>query len=142
MTPIRTCLLAALLGLTGSAFATPPTASENTPALPAWDQLDATQRDLLVQPVRDRWDASPEARQRMLRHAERWRQMTPEQRDRARQGMKRWEDMSPERRAEARVFYQHMRRLPEAEREALRTRWKTMSAEERQRWLGTNRPRD
>ena len=30
----------------------------------------------------------------------------------------------------------------EAEREALRTRWKTMSAEERQRWLGTNRPRD
>ena len=142
MTPIRTCLLAALLGLTGSAFATPPTASENTPALPAWDQLDQAQRDVLVQPVRDRWDASPEARRRMLRHAERWRQMTPEQRDRARQGMKRWEDMSPERRAEARVLYQHMRLLPAAEREALRARWKTMSADERQRWLETNRPRD
>lgn len=142
MTPIRTCILAALLGLSASALAAPPAARVDAPALPAWDQLDQAQRDILIQPVRDRWDASPEARQRMLRHAERWRQMTPEQRDRARQGMKRWEDMSPERRAEARVLYQHMRQLPEAEREALRARWKTMSAEERQRWLENHRPRD
>ncbi|PJK00642.1 hypothetical protein CO641_01295 [Lysobacteraceae bacterium NML91-0213] len=142
MTAIRTFLLAALLGLATPALADPPTDDTGAPALPAWDQLDQAQRDVLVQPVRDRWDASPEARQRMLRHAERWRQMTPEQRDRARQGMKRWEDMSPERRAEARVLYQHMRQLPAAEREALRARWKTMSADERQRWLETHRPRD
>ena len=144
MIPIRACILACLLGVATPAAAAPPAplSANPGPALPAWDQLSQAQRDLLVGPVRDRWDADPEARSRMLRHAERWQQMTPEQRQRARQGIKRWEHMSPERRREARVLFQHMRTLPDAEREALRERWKTMSPDERQRWLETHRPRD
>lgn len=109
-------------------------------ALPEWDQLTATQREALVSTVRDRWNDAPERRERMLRHAERWQQMTPEERQNAHRGMKRWRDMSPERRAEARALYQRMRDMPPAEREALRARWRDMGAEEKRAWLEQNQP--
>lgn len=108
--------------------------------LPEWDQLTQAQREALVSTVRDRWNDAPERRERMLRHAERWQQMTPEERRSAHHGMKRWRDMSPERRERARALYQRMRELPPEERAALRERWKDMSAEERRAWLEQDQP--
>lgn len=125
----------ALATLSGPALAQP-----ETEALPEWDQLTAQQREALVAPVRARWNSEPERRARMLRHAERWQQMSPEERERARHGMKRWRGMSPERRDEARALYQRMRAMPEEERSALRERWKDMSGEQRRQWLEQNPP--
>jgi len=99
----------------GPAFAaTPPTTSP----LPAWDELSAEQREQLTAPIRERWNAEPAQRQRMLERARRWQQMTPEERTRAHRGMKRWEHMTPEQRTQARALYGRMRTLAPAEREA------------------------
>lgn len=108
--------------------------------LPEWDRLSEAQRQALVSTVRDRWNDEPEQRARMLHHAERWQQMTPEQRRRAHHGMKRWQHMSPEGREEARALHQRMRDLPQAERDALRERWKTMTPAQRRAWLEQNPP--
>ena len=129
------------IALAAAMFAAPALAQTGQ-QLPEWDQLTPAQRDALVSTVRDRWNDAPERRERMLRHAERWQQMTPEERQNAHRGMKRWRDMSPERRAEARALYQRMRDMPPAERDALRTRWKDMSAEEKRAWLEQNPPSD
>ena len=123
----------ALATLAGPALAGSP----DTP-LPDWDQLTAQQREALVAPMRARWNSEPEKRARMLRHAERWQQMTPEEREHARHGMKRWRHMSPERREEARALYQRMRDMPAKERKALRERWEDMSPEQRREWLEQN----
>ncbi|AOH37311.2 DUF3106 domain-containing protein [Luteimonas sp. JM171] len=125
--------------LAGSLFAAPALAQPGAP-LPEWDQLTPAQRDALVSTVRDRWNDAPERRERMLRHAERWQQMTPEERRSAHHGMKRWRDMSPERRERARAIYQRMRELPPEERAAMRERWKDMSAQERRAWLEQEQP--
>ncbi|MCD9033679.1 DUF3106 domain-containing protein [Luteimonas sp. Y-2-2-4F] len=123
-------------------LAGPALAQDAAPALPAWDQLTPAQREALIAPMRERWNDEPESRAHMLRRAERWRDMSPEERQRAHRGMKRWEDMSPERRQETRALFEHMRRLPEAEQQALRERWRAMSPAERERWLREHRPRD
>lgn len=115
-----------------------PALAQSGEALPEWDQLTAVQREALIATVRDRWNDAPQRRSRMLRHAERWQQMTPEERQSAHHGMKRWRDMSPERREEARALYQRMRNMPAEEREALRERWKGMSAGQRREWLERN----
>ena len=91
-----------------------PAMAQSGQQLPEWDQLTADQREALVSTVRDRWNDAPERRERMLRHAERWQQMTAEERKSAHHGMKRWRDMSPERREEARALYQRMRDMPAA----------------------------
>ena len=39
--------------------------------LPAWDALSPAQRDLVIAPIRDRWNANPDARKRMYEHARR-----------------------------------------------------------------------
>lgn len=116
------------------AFAQQPAAE-----LPAWDQLTPQQREQLVAPVRERWNASSQdKRAHLLEHAVRWQSMTPEQRERARHGERRWRDMSPERRAQARALFEHMKTLPEAERKAMVERWKAMSPEQRKAWLDAN----
>ncbi len=115
-----------------------PAMAQSGQQLPQWDQLTADQRETLMSTVRDRWNDAPEHRERMLRHAERWQQMTPAERRSAHHGMKRWRDMSPERREEARALYHRMREMPDAEREALRKRWKEMSPEQRRAWLEAN----
>ncbi|MDH5833161.1 DUF3106 domain-containing protein [Luteimonas kalidii] len=117
-------------------------AQSNAPeALPAWDQLTPQQRDLLLAPVRERWNNSPPARrQHMLDHAQRWQAMTPEQRKHARHGMKRWRDMPPEKRAQARALFEHLQTLPESERKAMVQRWKTMDAAERKAWVEAHPP--
>ena len=99
--------------------------------------------ELLLAPVRQRWNASPpEKRQHMLEHARRWQSMTPEQREHARHGMRRWHDMPPEKRRQARALFDHIRGLPEAERKAMLERWKTMTAAERKAWVDAHPPRD
>jgi len=130
------------LALALATLAGPAVAQSTDAPLPEWDQLTAAQREALVAPVRARWNNEPEKRARMLRHAERWQQMTPEERERAHHGMKRWRDMSPERREEARALYHRMRHMPEEERRALRERWKEMTPEQRREWLERNPPRD
>ena len=126
-------LAIALAVLAGPALAQPGDAP-----LPEWEQLTAEQREALVAPVRARWNSEPEKRARMLRHAERWQQMTPEEREHAHHGMKRWRGMSPERREEARALYDRMRGMSADERDALRERWKDMSGEQRRQWLEQN----
>lgn len=133
---ISTFALSASIAL--ATLAGPTLAGSRDAPLPDWDQLTVQQREALVAPVRARWNSEPEKRARMLRHAERWQQMTPEERERAHHGMKRWRDMSPERREEARALYQRMRGMPAEERKALRERWEDMSPEQRREWLEQN----
>lgn len=108
-------------------------------ALPAWEQLSAADRDLLVAPIRERWDANPEQRARLMQHAKRWRSMTPEQRRHVHHGMKRWAHLDPEERARARVLFGEMRTMTPDQRRALRLRWKGMSPAERDAWIEARR---
>lgn len=117
----------------------PAFAREGSQPLPEWDQLTPQQRQALIAPVRARWNDNPDQRARLLRHAERWQQMTPEQRDNARRGAERWEGMSDANREDARVLFQHLRELPEAERNALQERWSAMTPEQRRRWIERHR---
>lgn len=118
------------------AFAALPAFADPRPAaLPAWEQLTPAQRELLIAPVRERWNTRPADRARMLNHAQRWRTMTPEQRARARHGVDRWQGMSPEQRAEARQVFERMRRLDPEQRRELRDRLKGMTPDERRAWL-------
>jgi hypothetical protein len=115
-----------------------PAASRPAPPstpLPAWDQLSAEQRELLVAPLRERWNAAPDERPRMLERAQRWKSMPTGERERARRGMRRFEDMSPQQREHARAIFSQTRDLPPEQRRAFFQRWEKMSAEERQAWL-------
>jgi hypothetical protein len=142
---IRMVLAGSLLVAMGVAGAQqrkgPPTPTA-TMALPAWEQLSDAQRELLVAPLRERWNASPSDRARMYDHAERWRSMTPEQRNRARRGMRHWEHMDPQRQKEMRALFGKMRSMTPEQRNALRDRWHAMSAEERRAWVEANPPKD
>ncbi len=121
------------------------TAAAQTPATPAatlpeWDQLTPQQREVLVAPLRDRWNSDAGSRQRMLDHAQRWKDMSPQQREQARKGMRRFERMNPEQREQARALFMRMRGMPPEQREQLRQQWKQMTPEQRQRWMDENRP--
>lgn len=143
-----TLTLAALLLAGAAALATTPAyAQENeaattrtAPALPAWDELEPAQRELLIAPLRERWNTRPEARARMLSHAQRWKEMTPEQRQRARHGMHRWEKMDPEHRQRMRALFEKMRGMDREERAALREQWRGMTPEQRKAWVEENAP--
>ncbi|WP_421570845.1 DUF3106 domain-containing protein [Stenotrophomonas sp. PD6] len=112
-------------------------------ALPEWDKLTPQQREVLIAPVRDRWnDAPPPQRERMLQHGQRWQSMTPEQRELARRGRHRFENMSPEQREQARALFAQMRSMSPAQRDELRERWAKMSPEQRQEWLKANPAKD
>ena len=87
MTRIRPCTLAlfALLACCSlPALAEPPPPGRanggDTATMPAWEQLDPAQREILVAPIRERWNANAAERGRMFAHARRWQEMTPEQR--------------------------------------------------------------
>lgn len=133
---LATCLLLA----SGSLLAggqDKPDAAAAVP-LPAWEQLSAEQRELLVAPLRERWNANPAERARMYHHAERWHEMTPEQRRHARRGMRHWEHMSPERRAEMKALFQAMQSMTPEQRKELRKRWRAMTPEQRREWVEAN----
>jgi hypothetical protein len=129
---IPTLFGAVLLAVAGIAAATPPTSDA---PLPAWDQLTPAQREQLIAPIRDRWNAEPDHRRRMLLHAQRWQTLTPEQRKRARHGVARWQQMDPEHRERMRALFSHLRGMPEAERRDFMAKWRAMSAEQKRDWL-------
>lgn len=130
-TLIRIRSLVVLLALLAPAM----TATASDPPLPEWDQLSEAQRALLVAPIRERWNAEPDARARMLRHAQRWQQLTPVQRRHAHRGMKRWSHLDPAQRERARAIFARIHGLPEAERRQWRERWRQMTPEQRKAWL-------
>ena len=107
-------------------------------ALPAWDKLTPEQREQLIAPVRDRWNADADQRARLLEHARRWQAMPPEQRARAHKGVRRWKHMSPEQREQARALYSRMRGLDEAGRRALKARWREMTPAQQKAWVEAN----
>lgn len=111
-------------------------------ALPAWEQLTPAQRELLIAPLRERWDANPGERARMYGHAERWRSMTPEQRTRARRGLGHWEHMDPARRRAMRALFGKMRTMSPEQRKALRDQWHAMTQAQRDAWVEANPPQD
>lgn len=125
--------LAVLLALAGPSLAAEPGAGK---PLPTWEQLTPAQRDLLIAPMRERWNSlEPARRQNMLERAHRWQTMSPEQRERAQHGMKRWQHMSPEKREQTRALFSHMRTLDEAQRKAMMARWRAMTPQQRDAWL-------
>lgn len=112
-----------------------PAAESAGQPLPEWDQLSPAQRDAMIAVLRDRWNADPRGRARMLRHAERWSELTPEQRRGARHGRDRLEQMTPEERAKARAAYERMRAMSPEDRRALRETLRQMTPEERAEWF-------
>ncbi len=121
----------ALLLITGNALAQ---------SMPAWEQLSPTQRDLLVAPIRERWNSNPDARGRMFQHAQRWRQLSPEQREEAHKGQGRWETMPPDQRQTMRALFQKTRDMTPEQRRTLRQQWRAMTPEQRRAYVGQNRP--
>ena len=133
--------LAAALALGGLASAAQAQDRTQPAALPAWEQLTPAQRDDLIAPMRERWNRSPEDRQRMYDHAKRWQKMSPEERREARKGMHRWEKMDPDRREQARALYDRMRTMSPEQRKALRDKWHDMTPEQRKQWIEKNPPK-
>jgi hypothetical protein len=143
---IRHTFCALALGFASIASARPST-PQHAPApqaearsLPSWDRLTPAQRELLLAPLRERWDANPGDRARMYDHATRWRQMTPEQRERARRGLRHWERMDPDHRREMRALFEKMRAMTPEQRNALRDRWHSMTPGQRRAWVEANPP--
>jgi len=134
-------LAAVLLFGGGTAIAGEPAATPQA-TLPDWEHLTPAQRELLLAPLRERWNANPAERARMLRHAQHWQSMDPAQRRRAHRGMHRWEKMDPEHRREMRALFSKMRTLTPPQRDALRKQWRGMTREQRRRWVEANPPRD
>lgn len=117
------------------AVAARPLHAQSAPALPDWDRLAPAQRELLVAPVRERWNASPDNRIRMLDHAQRWHAMTPQQRAQARSGHDRFQTMTPEQREQAHAAFEHFRGMAPQEKRALRHKLRSMTPEQRNAWL-------
>ncbi len=135
--PVRPLTVALLVSCL--AVAAPLAAQTPDPAPAAWDQLAPAQRDQLLAPLRERWEqADADERRRMLEHARRWQAMTPEERRNARHGLHSWKRLSPEKREEARALYARLSTLSDAERSALRERWRQMTPEQRRRWAEAN----
>ncbi len=109
-------------------------------SMPAWEQLSPAQRDLLVAPIRERWDSNPDARGRMFQHAQRWRQLSREQREEAHKGQGRFETMPPDQRQTMRALFQKTRDMTPGQRRALRRQWRGMTTEQRRAYLGQNAP--
>ncbi len=133
--PSRVLALALLIASAPLFAADPPAPAK---PLPAWEQLTPAQRETLIAPMRERWNAQPDERTRMLERAQRWQQMTPEQRQRARHGMHRWESMTPEQREQTRALFAKMRTLDQPQRKALKAQWRAMTPEERRVWVQAN----
>ncbi|MDR2871221.1 MAG: DUF3106 domain-containing protein [Xanthomonadaceae bacterium] len=127
------CLL--LLPLSGIALAQSQTTTAD------WDKLSAEQRDILIAPLRARWnDASPEFRARMFDHAQHWQSMTPQQRERARHGRNRFDEMSPEQREHARAVFSHTRTLSPEERVRFHEQWRQMTPQQKEAWVRAHLP--
>jgi len=132
-------LLGALLALATTSFADGV----------SWEALNDDTRAVL-EPLRDDWDdVPPQQRERLVSHALRWSNLTPEQQERARGRLKRWQSMSPEQKQAMRERLKDwnglsedekdqlrrqrawFRALPEQKRQALRSRWQSMTPDQR-----------
>jgi len=133
---MRAAVLLVLAGLSATAVAGDP----DTGTLPAWDQLTPAQRELLIAPMRERWNAEPEQRARMLLHAQRWQQLSPPQRERAHRGVRRWQHMDPAQRAQTRALFEAMRTVAPGQARAFRGRWWGMPPGRRGAWLQAHPP--
>lgn len=131
-----------LLAAAGAIVLIPAQARPASAPLPDWEHLSEAQRELLVEPLRQRWNDEPEQRARIYDHARRWQQMTPQQRERARDGARRFEHMSPEQRRRARQIFDHIRDLPADQRRQWMHDWQNMSPEQREDWLRSHPPRE
>lgn len=140
MRPLTTLALTLLLPCCAISAPPPAQSAGASQPMPAWEQLTPAQRDVLVAPVRERWNDNPDERARLYRRAQRWHDMTPEQRQRARNGMKRWHHMDPQQRAQARVLFRKMRDMPREQRQALREEWKAMTPAQREEWVKRQEP--
>ncbi|HEV8694567.1 MAG TPA: DUF3106 domain-containing protein [Lysobacter sp.] len=127
----RIFVLLALLSA-APAFAQQATSART---LPAWEQLSAAERDALTAPVRERWNAQPAERARMLERAHRWQTMTPQQRQKLHRGARRWAHMNPAQREQTRALFQQMRQMTPEQRQQLRANWKSMTPEQRKAWM-------
>ena len=107
-------------------------------AMPAWDQLTPAQRELLIAPVRDRWNREPVKRERFMEYAKRWTAMPQPQRERARHGMQRWEGMTPEQREQARALFHAVRGLDKDARGEFMEKWRQMTPQQRTDWVKTH----
>ena len=112
-----------------------PAPATTTRTYPAWEQLSVAEREMLIAPVRERWNSNPQSRARLMDHAQRWQTMTPEQRKKAHHGMKRWGHMTPEQRTQSRALFGEMRNMPPEQRQELRAKWKAMTPAEREAWI-------
>ena len=140
MTISRTFPLRLCVWLLCGCLCAPPALAATPEPLPAWDQLSEAQREQLIAPIRERWNADPAQRQQLLERARRWQQMPAEQRRRAHHGMKRWEHMTPEQRAQTRALYLQTRSMDPAAREAFKVKWRAMTPAQRKAWVEANPP--
>ncbi|MDX1625015.1 MAG: DUF3106 domain-containing protein [Wenzhouxiangellaceae bacterium] len=119
----------------------------------SWDELTEAQREALA-PWAEQWPALDEkARQRLVEGAERWATLSPEEREEVRERFERWRALPEDERAEIRERAERFENLPPAQRErlqrtlrqlrqlpprqraALRSRWESMSPEQRRAFL-------
>ena len=100
-----------------------------------WDQLSQAQRDAIIAPLRERWNANPGERAKMVERANRWQAMPRDQRDRARHGMQRWEGMTPEQREQARALFHAVRGLDKDARHDFMEKWRQMTPQQRAEWV-------
>lgn len=121
--------------LTLALVAGPALAVTGPAAMPAWDQLTSAQRELLIAPLRDRWNANPDSRARLFQHAKRWQQLTPAQRAQMRHGLGKWEHMDPAQRETVRALFHAMRDMSPEQRTALREQWRAMTPAQRHDWV-------
>ncbi len=128
-----------LLPLLLSLAAIPAFAGQSL-TLPQWDELTPAQRTLLVAPLREHWNADPQARPRLMQRAQRWQQLTPEQRARAHHGFDRWQSMDPAKRQTMRALFHAMRGMTPAQRQTLRQQWGAMTPVQREAWVRAHAP--
>ena len=136
-TAVYRSLTLGLLLLAGNAMAQAAPAQ----SLPDWDTLTPQQREILIAPLRERWNSDLEQRPRMLEHAQRWKDMSPDQRKQARKGMRRFEHMNPQQREEARALFEQMKTLSPEQRKELREDWRQMNPEQRRAWMERHAPK-
>lgn len=127
--------IALVLALPALLALAPLAHAQATTDLPDWEHLSPAQREMLIAPLRERWNTDPQARRRVWKHAERWHAMSPEQRAQARRGMSRFQDMSPAEREQARAAFEQFRQLPPEQKQALRAKLRAMTPEQRREWL-------
>jgi hypothetical protein len=127
-----------LPGLALAQTAAPSTAPSSPATYPDWEHLTPAQRDVLIAPLRDRWDTNPGERSRMFERAQRWQQLPPEQRKRAHDGIQRWDAMTPMQREQARALFHALRGMSKDERRAFLQQWQTMTPQERADWARTH----